>query len=380
MRKIRARSITSIKPMAEAITTAANAAAGKCRSRFGAASSRSATASAPTTPVSCVRAPAASATGVRDELLLIGKSLKETRGEIGGPEPDHLLIGIDARAHAGGVGAGEDAGVGERYQGDGAAADQNRDDVGVADPRDSERREPLWQGTQHRYICARCQVQHTGDHGRTDHGNQDAGHALAVLEQQDHRQRACPDRKRRPVRSSVQDHLGDGPQISQRPIALDREAEKFGQLADQHRQRDSVHVAIADRLGKKLRHETQPRYACQDANNARDDSHHSGQGNSANGVSTRERQDDAENNRSQRRIWSQNQDATGAEYRICQQRHDSRVKTIDTRHARCGRIGDANGHQHVANTNPAMTSRGSHVAWYRRRVSIPATTVPSRLT
>ena len=33
---------------------------------------RSATATAPTTPVSCVFAPAASATGVRDELLLIG--------------------------------------------------------------------------------------------------------------------------------------------------------------------------------------------------------------------------------------------------------------------------------------------------------------------
>jgi uncharacterized alpha-E superfamily protein len=30
-------------------------------------------ASAPTTLVSCVRAPAASATGVRDELLLTGK-------------------------------------------------------------------------------------------------------------------------------------------------------------------------------------------------------------------------------------------------------------------------------------------------------------------
>ena len=45
------RSVTSIKPMAEAITTAANAAAGKCWSRLGAANSSSATASAPTTPV-----------------------------------------------------------------------------------------------------------------------------------------------------------------------------------------------------------------------------------------------------------------------------------------------------------------------------------------
>jgi hypothetical protein len=39
----------------------------------GATSSNKATASAPTTPVSCVLAPAASATGVREELLLIGK-------------------------------------------------------------------------------------------------------------------------------------------------------------------------------------------------------------------------------------------------------------------------------------------------------------------
>ena len=73
MRKIRTRSVISIRPIAEAMTTAANAALGRSRSRFGAASSNSATTSAPTTPVNCVRAPAASATGVRDALLLIGK-------------------------------------------------------------------------------------------------------------------------------------------------------------------------------------------------------------------------------------------------------------------------------------------------------------------
>ena len=55
------------------ITTAARALLGKCCSRCGAANSSRATASAPTTPVSWVLAPAASATGVRDELLLIGK-------------------------------------------------------------------------------------------------------------------------------------------------------------------------------------------------------------------------------------------------------------------------------------------------------------------
>ena len=52
------------KPMAEAITTAARALLGKALSRLGASSNSNATATAPTTPVSCVFAPAASATGV----------------------------------------------------------------------------------------------------------------------------------------------------------------------------------------------------------------------------------------------------------------------------------------------------------------------------
>ena len=69
--------------------------------------------------------------------------------------------------------------------------------------------------------------------------------------------------------------------FSQRSVALDREAEKLGQLADQHRQRDSVHVAIADWLGEKLGYEAQPRHACQNANDPRDDRHHAGEGDGA---------------------------------------------------------------------------------------------------
>ncbi|MCY1384672.1 hypothetical protein D9M69_729600 [compost metagenome] len=65
--------MTSIRPMADAITTAASAPVGKFCNRSGATTSNKATANAPTTPVNWVLAPAASATGVRDELLLIGK-------------------------------------------------------------------------------------------------------------------------------------------------------------------------------------------------------------------------------------------------------------------------------------------------------------------
>jgi hypothetical protein len=59
--------------MAEAITTAASAVVGRNWRRSGANTSSNAMAAAPTTPVNCDFAPAASATGVREELLLTGK-------------------------------------------------------------------------------------------------------------------------------------------------------------------------------------------------------------------------------------------------------------------------------------------------------------------
>ena len=54
------------------MTTAASAECGRLRTSPGAATSSSAIAAAPTNPVTCVRDPACSATGVRDELLLTG--------------------------------------------------------------------------------------------------------------------------------------------------------------------------------------------------------------------------------------------------------------------------------------------------------------------
>ena len=73
--------------MADAITTAASAVVGRFFSRLGATISSKATAAAPITPVACVRAPAASATGVRDELLLIGKPWKKPAARFAAPSP-----------------------------------------------------------------------------------------------------------------------------------------------------------------------------------------------------------------------------------------------------------------------------------------------------
>ena len=178
------------------------------------------------------------------------------------------------RAGPASISAREHTGVGERHQGDGAAADHHRADISVADPRNDESGQTLRKGTQNRHAGTRGEVERSNDYGRTDHRNQDARHALAAAEKEDHCQRGHPEHKSRPVRSSLHYRAGDRPQVSQRSCVLDRETKKRGDLADQYRQCNSVHVAVPDRLRDQLGNETQPRDAGQDAHRARNDRQH----------------------------------------------------------------------------------------------------------
>ena len=175
---------------------------------------------------------------------------------------------------------------------------------------------------------------------------EDPGHALAALEEKDHRERAATHCERRPVRDTAQDPLADPPQAEQRTVALDREAEELRKLADQHRQRDAVHVAVADRLGQKLGDEAETRHAGQDAHRAGDDRHHAGERDGAVRIAAGQRQDDAEDDGGQRRVRTQDQDAARSEQRIGQQRDDRRIEAVDPGHARRHRVGDAHRHQH----------------------------------
>ena len=84
---------TSSSPMAAVITTAASAELGRSRTRFGKKSSMSAISTAPTTPVSWVLAPAASATGVREELLLTEKPWKKPAATLAAPSATSSWFG-----------------------------------------------------------------------------------------------------------------------------------------------------------------------------------------------------------------------------------------------------------------------------------------------
>ena len=113
----------------------------------------------------------------------------------------------------------------------------------------------------------------------------------------------APTAKRRPVGSCPPTIAPARWPTSSRngPSLIDREAEELGQLADQHRQRNAVHVAVADRLGQQFGDEAQPRDARQDADQPRDDRHHAGQRDGASGIAAGQRKDDAEYDRGQRR-------------------------------------------------------------------------------
>jgi hypothetical protein len=69
------------------MTTAARAGWGRFRNSPGRATMRTTISTAPTTPVSCVRAPARSATAVREALVLTGKPWNNPAARLAVPMP-----------------------------------------------------------------------------------------------------------------------------------------------------------------------------------------------------------------------------------------------------------------------------------------------------
>jgi hypothetical protein len=196
------------------------------------------------------------------------------------------------------------------------------------------------------------QIERTDHSGRRDNRNQNARQPFLVLEKQDDRQRAEPDGECHPVGSSFKNRTGNIPRASQRSFALDREAEELRQLADQYGQRNSIHVAVAYRLGEELSDKAQARDAGQNADRTRDNGHHAGQRYGAKGIAPGQRSDDAENDGCQSRIRPQDEDAAWAEQGVDQQRYDRRIQTMDARQARRRRVGNSNRDQHCRQDEP----------------------------
>ncbi len=121
--------------------------------------------------------------------------------------------------------------------------------------------------TEHRDRGPRLQAENLNGGRRSDHGDKDAGRPLkAPADRIVASGRA--ERERCPIDPPANDLGADRPEVPQRPRVLDFDANELGRLAHQNRQRDSVHITVADRLGEKLGDEAQPGDTGKDADRA----------------------------------------------------------------------------------------------------------------
>jgi hypothetical protein len=129
--------------MAEEMTTAAKAAVGKLLSSPDPKSRSRVTDKAPTTPVSWVLAPDASATGVRDELLLMGKPWKNPAARFCGAKSYQFLVGIHNRFRFRSIDTRQYAGIGKSNQRYRATAYDHVLQVSPAEPWQPKGRQSL---------------------------------------------------------------------------------------------------------------------------------------------------------------------------------------------------------------------------------------------
>jgi hypothetical protein len=107
--------------------------------------------------------------------------------------------------------------------------------------------------------------------------------------------------------------------------------EQLRDLAQDHRERDAVHIAIADRLREELGDEPEARESGRNAHDAGHDRHRPARAERTVGITGGYRQDDRENHGRQRRVRSEDENAARTEQGIREQRHDRRVETGDAR-------------------------------------------------
>ena len=211
-----------------AMTTAASVGWGRLRSRPGTNSSIRVIASAPTSPVSWVLAPACSATAVREPLVLTGKPWKSPAAMLAAPMPIISWSPSTSWPAAGGERRRGRDRVGERDERDAErAADQQRQ-VGERHVRHGERWEALGQRTDQRDAVV-GQVEGDGGEDRDDHGDEHGRNlGKQPLEHEDEDQAEQADCERGRHRLAVGQPLGEAARLGMKPSASTEKPNSLG--------------------------------------------------------------------------------------------------------------------------------------------------------
>ena len=240
------------------ITTAARVGWGRLRSRPGTSSSIRVIAPAPTSPVTWVLAPACSATAVREPLVLTGKSLEEARrAMLAAPIP--IISRFPSTSwpvRAANADEVEIVSVSDTTAMPIAPATSSaRSDSATLGNVNGGKPLGQWADQGDAVVG---QVEGVGGQDRDDHRHQHGGDlGDQPLEHEDQDQAEQTDRERRRHRLAVGQPLDEADRLGDEPVGVDREAEQLGELADQDREGEPVHVADLGRLGQQVGDEAQ---------------------------------------------------------------------------------------------------------------------------
>ena len=169
------------------------------------------------------------------------------------------------------------------------------------------------------------------DHRRRHHGDEHGGDLLGDAGQAEQQgQGAEADEERRRVR--LVEVREEGDDVVDEGVPLGREAEELGELADDDRDGQPVHVADLDLLGEQVGDEPELAEAQADLDEADHERQHAGHGDRAGRVVGHEqRRDGGEDERRDGRVRAEDQHARRPEQRVHDEAGDGRVEAGDRR-------------------------------------------------
>ena len=282
-----------------------------------------ASAHAATTPVTWVREPAASATGVRDELLESGKPWKSPVDEVGRAEREELLVLVDALPQLRRVAAREHARVGEGNERDCEGRQRQPSQVGGRDARHGEAGQALRQRAHYDHVVG--QAQHRDEQRRPRHRDEHPGHLRSCSPQKENDGQASEaDRERRRV--GLVERARQLAHRLHEALGRERDAEQLRQLGGQHRQSDARQVAETDGLGDQVGEEAEAGDRAEREDGADEERQHRRRLHPVGDARPGERDDRRRHHRRHGRVWAQHEDARGPEEKVCEQGQHRRVQ------------------------------------------------------
>ena len=313
------------------MTTAARAVWGRSCSSELKTSSSSTTTPAPTRPVTWLFAPACSATAVREPLVEMAKPWKNPAAMFDAPMPTISWLGsISSPRRAAKAVAVAIVSVSDTSVMPSAATKSGTRSL-VLGPWHRRRRNTLGQWPGH-LDAHGGESEHGGDDGGTDHGDEHGRDLLgeAGQHEQEDEHRAPEEEGPGVGLVEVGDELTD---LVDEAVGVGGEAEELGELADDDRDAEAVHVADLHLLREQVGDEAELSEAEADLDEPDHDRHHPGQCDGLARVTAgnEQRGDRGEDQRRHRRIGTEHQHAGRPEDGVADQAGDGRVEARDRR-------------------------------------------------